>query len=156
MAIVTLKSTIFGTVGVAGYTAPAGASRDGKVHRITGSVANAATDNSGSKYLLAELPWSAILHPTTAIRTDGWGFAQAVVGTDEAPTGLLNAVKGVSTTGQLPIAIFDAKWGKPLWQALGLAAMPTNGPAKLYAKGVADAAGAGTLYFDISYSNHLS
>lgn len=155
MAVVNNKSTVFGITGVAGYAAPAGASRDGKLHRVTGSVANLISDNTGSKYLLCEIPWSAIIHPTTAFRTDGWGFAQAVIGTDEATTGLLNAAKGVSAAGQNPITIFDAKWGKPLWQQLGLPAMPTSGPAKLYARGIADATVAGTLSFDISYSNHL-
>lgn len=155
MAIVNLKSTIYGIVGTAGYAAPAGASRDGQIHYVAGRITNAATDNTGSKYLICELPWTAILQPETAFRTDAWGFAQAVIGVDEDPDSLLDAVKGVSTTGQLPVTIFGTLWNKPLWQALGLASMPLTGPAKLYAIAEANAAGAGTMDFHIRYANHL-
>lgn len=156
MAKVAVKSSLFGTTGVGGYTAPSAAARAGEVHRAAGTISNAATDNTGSTYLLAELPWSAILLPETAFHTAGWGFAQAVIGTPEDPDGLLDAAKGASATGQTPVVIFGAKWNQPLWQQCGLAAMPTDGSlARIQAVAEADAAGAGVLNFDIRYVNHI-
>ncbi len=155
MAKVSLKSTIFGSSGASGYAAPSAASRDGHLHVVAGRVTNASTDNTGSLYLLAEIPWNAILQPSTAFLTANWGFAQAVIGVAEDPDSLLDAAKGSAAGGQLPVTIFGSLWNKPLWQALGLAAMPTSGPAKLSAVAEADAAGAGTLDFHIEYALHL-
>lgn len=156
MAIVEVKSSIFGAVSGGAYVPPNASSRDGKEHIIQGSVANGANNSSGSKYLLCSLPWSAILLPETAFRTDGWGFAQVQIGPVEAPTGLLNAAKGVSTTGQTPVVIFGANWNEPLWQACGLAAMPVdNGYADLWATTIAGATGAGAMQFMIRYVNHV-
>lgn len=155
MAKVSLKSTIFGSTGVSGYTEPSAASRDGHLHVVAGRVTNASTDSSGSKYLLAEIPWNAILSPRCAFLTKDWGFAQAVIGVEEDPDILIDAVKGSAAGGILPVTIFGSLWNKPLWQALGLSAMPVGGPAKLSAVAEADAAGAGTLDFHIEYALHL-
>jgi hypothetical protein len=154
MAIVKLKSTIFGTTAD-GYTAPNGAQRDGQFHRAAGRVTNGAADNTGSTYLIAELPWSAIILHESLVRTDNWGFAQAVIGTPEDPDGLYDAAKGASATGVALFAAFSAKWNLPLWQQLGLAAMPLKGPAQLMFVAEADAAGAGTADFDIRWVNHV-
>lgn len=156
MAVENLKSTIFGATVAGDYVAPDSAARDGHIRRIAGRVSNSAGANTGSKYLLCELPWSCILLSQTAFRTDNWGFAQAVIGTDEDPDGLLDAAKGASATGQLPITIFGAKWNKPFWAQMGLAAMPAKGAfARLYAVAEADATGAGTLDFDIQFADYI-
>lgn len=156
MAVVTLKSTVFGATGASGYTAPNSSARDGRLHVVTGRATNAATDNTGSKYLLAEIPWGAILQPSTAFLTKDWGFAQAVIGVDEDPDIILDAVKGTAVGGQLPITIFTVKWNVPLWQLCGLAAMPTDKAyANVYAVAEADAAAAGTLDFQIEYTLHV-
>lgn len=150
------KSTIFGATVAGDYVAPQSAARDGHIRRIAGRITNTATASTGSKYLLAEIPWSAILLPQTAFLTMNWGFAQAVIGTDEDPDGLLDAVKGASATGQLPITIFGAKWNLPFWAQMGLPAMPIKGSfAKLYAVAEADATGAGTLDFDIQFADYI-
>jgi len=156
MAVVTLNSTVFGSTGAAGYTAPNSTARDGHPHVVAGRVTNAATDNTGSKYLLAQIPWGAILQPSTAFLTKDWGFAQAVIGVDEDMDCILDAAKGTAVGGQLPITIFTSKWNVPLWQACGLSAMPTDKAfANVYAVAEADAAGAGTLDFHIEYALHV-
>lgn len=155
MAIVKLKSTVFGVTGVAGYTPPDSAARNGLIHRIAGRVTNAATDNTGSTYTLCEVPWSAILLHDSTLRTDAWGFAQAVVGTPEDPDGLYDAAKGSSATGVAVFAAYGAKWNLPLWQQAGLAAMPKTGLARIQFVAEADAAGAGTADFDLRFALHL-
>ncbi|MES2667925.1 MAG: hypothetical protein V4712_17710 [Pseudomonadota bacterium] len=156
MAIVNLKSTVFGVTGVAGYTAPNGSARDGRIHRVAGRISNGAGDSNLSKYLICELPWSAILLPPTAFMTTAWGFAQAVIGTDEDSDGLLDVARATGgATGNVPITIFGAKWNLPFWGQMGLASAPLKGFAKLYAVAEADATGAGTLDFDIHYALYL-
>lgn len=155
MAIVKLKSTIFGALVNGAYVPPDGAQRDGHFHRLAGRVTNGATDNTGSTYLIAEIPWAAILLHDSTIRTDAWGFAQAVVGTPEDPDGLYDAAKGASATGVSLFAAYAAKWNQPLWKQIGLSAMPTTPVAQLMFVAEADAAGAGTADFDIRYALHL-
>jgi hypothetical protein len=155
MAIVTVNSNIYGATGVNGYTAPNSSSLLGVTRTIQGTVANAATDNTGSRYPLFRIPWSAILLPATSFHTASWGFAQAVIGTLEDPDGLLDAAKGAAAGGQLPITIFASLWNKPFWQQMGLAAMPTSPFAEVAAVAEADATGAGTLNFFVQYANHV-
>lgn len=156
MAIVSRKSNFYGSVGVSGYTEPNAAARDGHLHVLQGRVYNSLTDSSGSKYLLCDIPWNAILLPRCAFYTKDWGFAQAVIGTEEVPNGLLDAARGVASAGQLPISIFSGtKWAKQLWELVGLTALPNTGPAKLYATAAADADVAGNLAFSIEYALHL-
>ncbi len=155
MAIVKQKSTIFGATGVSGYVPPDSAARNGLIHRIAGRVTNAATDNTGSTYLLAELPWNAILLHDSTVRTDNWGFAQAVIGTPEDPDGLYDAAKGASATGVAVFAAYSARWNQPLWKQVGLAAMPKAGLARIQFVAEADAAGAGTADFDLRVALHL-
>lgn len=158
MAITTdKKSTVFGTFDAAGlYNAPDLAQANGHIHAVAGRASNNITNSNGSKYLLAELPWDVILQPDSAIMTTAWGFAQAVIGVDEATTGLLNVLKATGgATGNLPITIFGAKWNKPLWAQLGLAARPASNVAKLYAYAIADATIGGDLDFMLKYANYL-
>lgn len=117
----------------------------------TGRIANAATDNSGSMYRLVELPSNAILHPDTKIDLQGWGFAAATVGTDTDTDALLSSVtvSGLSAPSA-PIAHGDAKWGKPLWQQLGMTEDPRTQIA-LSIHTVADAASAGAATFEIHW-----
>ncbi|GAB1361824.1 hypothetical protein MASR1M32_10600 [Rhodobacter sp.] len=80
---------------------------------------------------------------------------EAVVGTPEDPDGLYDAAKGASATGVVLFDPFTTKWNKPLWEQLGLAAMPKTGVARLMFVAEADAAGAGTADFDIRWVNHI-
>ncbi|WP_112312493.1 hypothetical protein [Pseudogemmobacter bohemicus] len=155
MAVVKLKSTIFGVTGVNGYQAPDSSALQGVFHRVAGRVTNGATDNTGSTYLIAQIPWAAILLHDSRIRTDAWGFAQAVVGTPEDPDGLYDAAKGASATGVVLFDVFTAKWNQPLWKQLGLAKMPNKPFAELMFVARADATGAGTADFDIRYALHI-
>ena len=157
MAIVNVQSSFFPAMVSGIWTPPFAASRDGKDHVIQGTVANGATDSSGSTYKLFTLPWTAILLPDAAFRTDGWGFAQVQIGPAEAPLGLLNAAKGVSTTGQLPVTIFGTRWNQPFWQACGLASIPTDKPfCDVIVTTIAGATGAGTMSFYVPFVTHVN
>ena len=155
MAVVKLKSTIFGVTGVNGYQAPDSSALQGVFHRVAGRVTNGATDNAGSTYLIAQIPWNAILLHDSTIRTDAWGFAQAVVGTPEDTDGLYDAAKGAVATGVALFAAYSARWNQPLWKQLGLASMPNKPFADLLFFAKADAAAAGTADFDIRYALHI-
>lgn len=156
MAIRTLvKSTIFGATGVGGYTAPNGASRQGQLTRVAGTVANLADDSSGSTFLVCEVPASAIILPESKIKGDGWGFAQFVLGCEQDPDILLDAAtSGLSSSGTAIVAQFGAIWNKPLWEQCGLAADPLK-PMRLILTAEADAAGAGSASFDLIFANHV-
>jgi len=154
MAIVTKKSSVYGS-NAAGYTAPNSSSRAGRITRVAGTVTCAATDNAKSTYLVCDVPSSAILLPESAIKTTGWGFAQAIVGVAAAATGLLNVTKATGgATGNKPITIFGAKWNKPIWQQLGLAEDPKM-PLTLIVSTTTDATGAGQIDFDLVFANHV-
>ncbi|HGG04229.1 MAG TPA: hypothetical protein ENK28_02130 [Aliiroseovarius sp.] len=154
MAIVNKKSTIYGS-NATGYTAPNSASRAGLITRVAGTVSNEATDNAKSTYVLCDVPASAILLPESAIKTTGWGFAQAIVGVAAATTALLNVTKATGgATGNKPITIFGSNWNKPIWQQLGLADDPKV-PLTLIVSTIADATGAGQIDFDLVFANHV-
>lgn len=156
MAVVTKKSTVFGAlVASGGYQAPNSASAKGLPMRIAGRVSNEATDQTGSKYLLCEVPSSAIMLPESAIRTTAWGFAQAVVGVEGAPDGLLDVTRATGgATGNNPITIFTPNWNVPIWQQMGLASDPLK-PVQIWVVAEADATGAGTIDFDLQFANHV-
>lgn len=116
---------------------------------VTGSVANAASDSSGSKYLLAELPSDCILFELTGFAVANWGFAQVNIGTKTDPVALVTVLKSAGATVR-PIAMGDARQGKRLWEALGLAADP-GGVIQLYAGATAAATAAGSMLFQIAY-----
>jgi hypothetical protein len=115
----------------------------------TGTVANAATDSSGSKYLLARIPSHALLCELTAFGVTNWGFAQIVIGSETATTALVNQTKATGNTVK-PVVFGDAKHGLHLWQVLGLAADP-KGDLEIYAHAAAAATGAGSMVFQIAY-----
>lgn len=113
------------------------------------TVANLASDNSGSKYLIGMFPSECILTHDTIFKVDGWGYAAIRVGTFTDPAALVSVLKSAGATVK-PIAQCDARHGKPLWQQLGLAADP-GGEIGLYIHGIADATGAGTMLYEIHY-----
>lgn len=107
------------------------------------TVTNLSTDNSGSKYLLAELPSDCTLDIGTAFKVDGWGFATIRIGTKTDNDALVDVARSAAAQ-HVPLANGDAKDGKQLWEQLGLAADP-GGTIGIWAHGVADATGAGTM-----------
>lgn len=113
------------------------------------TATNLATDNSGSKYLLGMFPSECILMSDTYFKVDNWGYAAIRVGTFSDPAALVSVLKnaGANVT---PIAQGDARHAKPLWQQLGMAAEP-GGEIGLYIHGIADAAAAGTMPYEIHY-----
>lgn len=157
MAIRTdVKADTFGNVSAGAYAAPFASARDGRIHRTAGRVSALISDNTGSRFLIAQIPSSAIILPQSFIRTDNWAFAQAVIGTLAVPTGLLNVAKATGgATGNALVTIFGAKWAQPAWQQAGLAAAPVNPLMDIFAHAIADATVAGTIDFDIWYANHL-
>ena len=157
MAIRTdVKADTFGNVAAGAYAAPFASARDGRIHRTAGRVSALSTDNNGSRFLIAQIPTSAIILPQSFIRTDNWAFAQAVIGTIAVPTGLLNVARATGgATGNALSTIFGAKWAQPAWQQAGLAAAPAVPLLDIFAHAIADATGAGTIDFDIWYANHL-
>jgi hypothetical protein len=156
MAIRTdVKADTFGVTGAA-YVPPFASARDGRIHRTAGRVSALAADNTGSRFLIAQIPTSAIILPQSFIRTDLWAFAQAVIGTIAVPTGLLNVARATGgATGNALVTIFGAKWAQPAWQQAGLAAAPVGVPfLDIFAHAIADATVLGTIDFDIWYANH--
>lgn len=159
MPVENRRSTVFGISGPGpnGYTPPFAAAAMGKLHRVAGRATALLADNTNSRYLLCQLPSTCILLQESAIRTDLWAFAQAVIGTIGFQTGLLNVARATGgATGNLPVTIFGARWNQPLWQALGMAAPPTNPVIDLIAFAIADATVLGTLDFDLRYVNHIN
>lgn len=159
MPIVNLKSAeVFGPVdAVTGRQhGPDYRQARGVRFMAEGTVACAATDLNGSTYTLAELPSGAILDPETQIDLRTWGFDVAQVGSDDAKTGLLN-VSGIIATPpgapSAPLAFGDAKWNKPLWEQLGLAADP-GGRIAIRVFTTADAAEAGDIEFKIVWKDN--
>lgn len=140
MAVVTGKSDLFGA-----DADPARAK--GRPVVTAFSVANAASDSNGSKYLLCRLPSYAVLDALTTIKADTWGFATVNIGTGSNTTALFTAAKNAA---HVPITRNGTAHGLPLWQMLGLAADP-GGEIELYAHASADAAAAGTMKGEIHW-----
>ncbi len=142
MAVVTTKSDLFGVP-----LDPAKAR--GRPIVATFTVANAADDSSGSKYLLGRFPSECILDSRTAFQVQNWGFATVNIGTAEDIDALGTVAKSAGNVYS-PIAFGDARHGLPLWEALGLAADP-GGEIELYAHASAGATGAGSMKGEIHY-----
>ncbi|MEL6886898.1 MAG: hypothetical protein AAFP87_20490 [Pseudomonadota bacterium] len=156
MAIRKVKSSVYGSYDGQGVFLPAtGASSLGKIMNVAGTVSCLAADNQGSEYHLTDVPPSAIMLPTSAIRTTGWGFAQAVIGVDGDTDALLDVTRATGgATGNTPITIFTANWNKPIWEQLGLAEMPLSHlTLKVFTE--ADATADGTIEFDLQFANHV-
>lgn len=114
-----------------------------------GTVTNAATDSNGSSYHLVDLPSCAILDARTAFQVQNTGFAAIRIGTKTDVDALVSVLKSAGNVVS-PVAQFDAKHGKPLWEVLGMAADP-GGMIGLYQHAIADATGAGSMLFEIHY-----
>lgn len=150
MPVVNEKSTLYKPASDPLGAEPKPELARGRPIVATGSMANLATDSIGSKYLLAELPSDAILDTRTFFKVDAWGYADIRIGTFSDPVALVNQTK-ISATIASPLTQGDARFGQPLWQALGLAADP-GGTIGIYAHGsVAAAAAAGSMRFEIHY-----
>ncbi|MDW3181772.1 hypothetical protein [Roseobacter sp.] len=148
-------SSFYGQL-VAGVFVPSrGASSLGQITRVAGTVSGLSSDLQGSEYHLLDVPSSAIMLPTSAIRTTAWSFAQAVIGVDGDTDALLDVAKATGgATGNTPITIFGAIWNKPIWQQLGMAADPGN-PITLKVFTEADATVDGQIDFDLQFANHV-
>lgn len=114
------------------------------------TMTNAATDNTGSKYLIGMFPSECILGKDTFFKVDTWGFADIRIGTFTDPAALVSQTRATAAIVS-PIAQADARHGLPLWQQLGMAADP-GGEIGLYMHGsVANATGAGTSKYEVHY-----
>ncbi len=155
MPVYKSQSNLFGGTFNGAYRAPNGASKNGRINRVVGTVVSAIDAQAGSTFKLATIPASAIMLPESRIKTTAWGFAQAVVGTTGATDTLLDVLKATGgAAGNAPVVMFDAKWNRPLWQQLGLAKDPGK-PIDLIVIAEADATVAGQLDFDLQFANHI-
>lgn len=121
----------------------------GVLRVCTGILANLATDLSGSKYHLADLPSDCILQPGTFFDVENDGFAQIVIGTEDDTDALIDQTKATENV-ITPIANGDTNHGVMLWQVLGLSADP-GGKIALWKHAEANAAAAGSMKFAIHY-----
>lgn len=149
MPIVNTKSNLIADY-MAGQPAAEPELARGRPIVATGTVANAATDLSGSKYHLADLPADCLLDPRTAFDVENWGYAAIRIGTEDDVDALSAVLKSAGNTVS-PVAFGDANHGKRLWEILGLAEAPANGVIAIYAHGIANATGAGSMPFAIHY-----
>ena len=115
-----------------------------------GSVANGASDSSGSTYHLADLPSDCILDSATGFQVENWGFAAIRLGTRSDVDALASVLKSAGTVVSPIVKYAAASHGKPLWEVLGLADDP-GGTIGIYAHAIADATGAGSMAFEIHY-----
>lgn len=123
----------------------------GTVHVIAGTMTNLADDDSGSTFLLCQIPANAILDSNTKFSSAAAGYATIRVGTRASATALLNAAKAAILS---PIVMGDAKHGLPAWQQLGLAAAPDNNMIDLMFTAGANATGAGSMPFEVWYRDN--
>jgi hypothetical protein len=158
MAVVSTKSSAYaqGPAGATKYVPVDNRFTAGAVRVAAGVVANAAGDSQNSVYLLAKLPSNAVLLPQTTLDLQDLGFAACKLGVTGAITGLLtvadvSALSAVST----PIAIFGAKWNKPLWEACGLSADPGGDLDIIVTCDGGNATGAGTVDFEIWFLSNV-
>lgn len=156
MAIVNLSSTAFDVRNADGSLDLVDPIRNrAELRAAVGSIANASTDSNGSVYRLFALPSRAILRAETRIDLTDWGFAAATIGLARnggatlTANGLATTITIASLSGAFtaPIALFGAKWGKPIWEQAGLAADP-GGLVDVIIATAAGAADAGTAKFD--------
>jgi len=121
----------------------------GRLIIATGILLNAATDSSGSKYRLMDLPSDCLLHPDTFFDVENDGFAQIVIGTETDTDALVDVAKSGGNIIS-PIAKGDANHGKYLWEVLGLASDP-GGEITLWKHAEANAVAGGSMPFQIHY-----
>lgn len=149
MAIVSGKSDLIHDPMDSSSTPPDPQQARGQVVHAIGTVTNEATDSNTSKYHLCDVPSVAILHEDTFFDVENDGFAQIVIGTEDDTDALVDQTKATENT-VTPIAVGDANHAKQLWEVLGMTADP-GGMISLWKHAEADAAGAGSMPFRISY-----
>lgn len=147
MPVVSVNSNLFPAWGQPDVD-PARAR--GRLIIAAGRVDNAADDLSLSKYRLADLPAEAILDPATRFQVENTGFAAIRIGTETDVGALVSQTKATEAV-VTPVALFGARWNRPLWEVLGLSAPPNSGVITLWQHAIANATGAGHLLFDIHY-----
>ncbi len=113
------------------------------------SVAAALTDSSGSRYYLLDVPSDCILDFGTTFKVDLWAYADIRIGTRTDPAALASLLRSAGAI-VTPLVQFDAKWAKPAWQQLGMAADPRS-PIGIYAHAIAAPTVAGTLFGNVRY-----
>lgn len=148
MPIVKVKSDVFRDQ-LAGGAVPDAARTNGRIQHIIGTATNAADDLSGSSYHLCDVPSGAILHEDTFFDVQNTGFAAIRIGTRSDVDALVAVLKSAGNE-VLPVARGDANHGRALWQHLGLAEDP-GGFIGLYQHAIANATGAGSMPFRISF-----
>lgn len=121
----------------------------GRIYHATGSMSHAADALNTSKVLLAELPAECILHEDTFFDVENLGFAAVRIGTADDVDALVSQLQSAENVAT-PIAQGDANHGLRLWQVLGLSENP-GGVIGIYQHAVADATGAGSMPFRLSY-----
>lgn len=114
-----------------------------------GRVANAASDLSGSKYHLIDLPSAAILDSATAFQVQNTGFAAIRIGTETDVAALVSVLKADGNVVS-PVTKFGTAHGKPLWELFGLPSDP-GGTIGIYQHAIANATAAGSMLFEIHY-----
>lgn len=134
---------------IAGGAVPDAARTNGRVTHIIGTVANAADDDSGSLFHLCDVPAGAILHEDTFFDVTNDGYAAIRIGTRTDVGALVSVLKSAGNE-VLPVVRGGANHGLALWQRLGLAKNP-GGFIQLYKHAIANATGAGSTRFRISY-----
>lgn len=149
MAVVTTNSDLIHDPLDSSSTPPDPQAARGRPIYATGTVANAAADSNTSKYHLADIPCQAILLPDTFFDVENDGFAQIVIGTETDTDALVDQTKATENI-VAPIAQGDANHGKQLWEVLGLPEYP-GGMIGIWKHAEADAAGAGSMPFQIAY-----
>lgn len=149
MAVVNGKSDLVSNRET-NYPGPDPEMARGRPIVASGSVANAATDNTGSTYLLTSIPADAVIDALTCFGVSSWGFADIRIGTRTDPVALVSVLKSAGAT-VTPVTRLGPQHGKRLWQLLGLPKAPASGIVDLYAHAINNATGAGTMNFEIHY-----
>ncbi|KRS15659.1 hypothetical protein [Roseovarius indicus] len=147
MAVVEGKSNLIHDYLDSTSEPPSPAAQQGEYRALTGTVANASSDSSGSMYHLADVPSDAIVHEDTFFDVENWGFAQIVIGTREDTDALVDQTLATENT-VTPFAVGDANHGKTWWEALGMSEDP-GGEIGIYIHAEAGATGAGSMPFRI-------
>jgi hypothetical protein len=151
MAVVNLKSNLFRDAQAMGDVVDPVLIK-GRTVTATGTITNAAADNSGSSYHMCDLPSDCLIDEDTAFDVENWGFAAVRIGTKSDVDALVSVLKSAAATHR-PRAFGDANHGKRLWEILGLAANP-GGYIGIYAHAIADATGAGSMPFKFVTTQH--
>lgn len=151
MAVVTVNSDLILDRHDDTATAADPVQARGRYVSAMGTVANGASDSSGSMYHLADIPSDAILHEDTLVDVTNWGFAQVVVGTKTDTDALIDQTQ--ATENLIDPIVFGTGHGNRLWETLGLSEDP-GGVIGIWAHAEATATGAGTMLFRFAYLYH--